>query len=58
MLNYLCRMLIKKRHDKPYNDDINSCYIVIKQIITLTCRIFSGIYKLSFISYVIINQRR
>jgi len=58
MLNDLCRILIKKRHDKPYNDDINHCYIIIKQIITLTCWILCGIYKLSFISYVIINQRR
>jgi len=55
MLNDLCRMLFKKHHNKPYNNDVNYCYIIIKQIFILTCMILCGIYKLSFISYAIIN---
>ena len=58
MLNNICRILFKKHYNKPYNNDIPHCYIVIKQIFILTCRVLYGIYKLSFISYAIINQRR
>ncbi len=58
MLNDLCRILFIKHHSKPYDNDVTHYYIIIKQIFILTWRILCGIYKLSFISYAIINQRR